>query len=76
MQHVVTPYLTKGWTRDALWPELKQLDEQGQLTQLVSELDRATWPHAKAGFFGVKKIMQHAMREASVASRQMELFEA
>ena len=76
VQNVVTPYLTAGWTRDALWPELMQLDEQGHLTQLVSELDRVTWPHAKAGFFGVKKIMHKAMREAGVAPRQMELFDA
>ena len=76
LSHIVTSYLPMGWTRDALWPELAPLADKGSLIQLTSALERATWPHAKAGFFGVKKIMYKAMREAGVAARQLELFDA
>ncbi|NNC53613.1 MAG: DNA photolyase [Erythrobacter sp.] len=66
-KRLVMPYLPIGWTRDALWPELEPLASDGRLTTLLPELDRATWPHAKAGFFGVKKVMHSAMREAGIA---------
>ncbi|QYJ08626.1 DNA photolyase [Qipengyuania flava] len=63
--HLVCPYLPQGWTRDALAPELGR-DGLTVHTHLA-ELQRATWPHAKAGFFGVKKRMAEAMRAAGIA---------
>ncbi len=63
---VVTPYLPIGWTRDALWPELSELQAAGNLVTLLPELDRATWPHAKAGFFGVKKQIESILGELGV----------
>ena len=46
---------------------LKGLAESGRVSILLDDLNRATWPHAKAGFFGVKKKMESAMREAGIA---------
>ncbi|WP_233994260.1 FAD-binding domain-containing protein [Erythrobacter litoralis] len=63
---VVTPFLPTGWTRDALWPALAPLAEEGRLVQVLPDLQRATWPHATAGFFGVKKKIETAMREARI----------
>ena len=37
------------------------------LTEQTRDWDRAFWPHAKAGFFGVKKKIESAMREAGIA---------
>ena len=66
LSRVITSYLPVGWTRDALAPDLQPLRDEDRLIELVSDLDRATWPHAKAGFFGVKKIMGDAMREVGI----------
>lgn len=63
---LVTPYLPTGWTRDALWPELEPLASEGRLLQLLPDLDRATWPHAKAGFFGVKKVIDNVLGEIGI----------
>ena len=54
-QHAVVPYLPTGWTNDALMPELRPLIDNHRAALLLADLSRETWPHAKAGFFGVKK---------------------
>jgi hypothetical protein len=61
------PYLPIGWTRDALWPDLAPLVAEGRVVTLLGELDRATWPHAKAGFFGVAKAIEGIVRECGIA---------
>ncbi|KEO92180.1 DNA photolyase [Erythrobacter longus] len=66
IENVATPYLPTGWTRDALWGELSTLERHGELTQLVSDLDRATWPHARAGFFRVKKAIPDILAELGI----------
>jgi len=38
------------------------------LVPLLGELDRATWPHAKAGFFGVAKAIDGILRECGLSS--------
>lgn len=63
---VAVPYLRTGWTRDTLWPELAPLAAQGRVVDLLSDLDRATWPHAKAGFFGVAKAIDGLLRECGI----------
>jgi hypothetical protein len=60
------PYLPTGWTRDALSPDLAPLIAQGRVVTLLGELDRTTWPHAKAGFFGVAKAIEGALRECGI----------
>lgn len=55
LARIALPYLPTGWTRDALWPDLAPLAAQGRVAVLLGDLDRATWPHAKARFFGVAK---------------------
>ena len=60
------PYLPTGWTRDALWPDLAPLVAEGRVVTLLSDLDRATWPHAKAGFFGVAKAIEGIVRECGI----------
>lgn len=66
IERVALPYLPIGWTRDALIPELAPLAEQERVITLVRDIDRATWPHAKAGFFGVKKKVEGILREMSI----------
>lgn len=65
-ERLVLPYLPQGWTRDALWPELAPLAEQGRLVILLPELQRATWPQAKAGFFGVAKAIDDVLRRCGI----------
>jgi hypothetical protein len=60
------PYLPSGWTRDALWPDLAPLVAEGRVVTLLGDLDRATWPHAKAGFFGVAKAIEGIVRECGI----------
>lgn len=67
IESLVTPYLPNGWTRDALWSELALLQKHGELTQIVSDLDRATWPHARAGFFRIKKAIPGILGELGLA---------
>ncbi|WP_324074160.1 MAG: FAD-binding domain-containing protein [Erythrobacter sp.] len=55
VSRIAVPYLPAGWTRDALAPEIAALASGGRVITLLGDLDRATWPHAKAGFFGVAK---------------------
>jgi hypothetical protein len=49
------PYLPVGWSRDVLAPALAPLKAQDRIVTLLGPLQRATWPHAKAGFFAVAK---------------------
>jgi hypothetical protein len=63
---IALPYLPTGWTRDALWPDLAPLAEQGRLVTLLGELDRVTWPLAKAGFFGVAKAIEELLAECGI----------
>ena len=64
---VALPFCPTGWTRDALWPDLAPLAAQGRVVTVLGDLDRATWPHAKAGFFGVAKAIDGLLRECGLA---------
>lgn len=66
VKRIATPYLPAGWTRDALWPDLAPLVAEGRVTTLLGNLDRATWPHAKAGFFGVAKAIDGLLAECGI----------
>ncbi len=63
---VVVPYLPGGWTRDALWPDLAPLAQEGRIVTALAPLDRATWPLARAGFFGVAKAIPALLRECGI----------
>ncbi len=63
---IALPFCPTGWTRDALWPDLAPLAAQGRVTVLLGDLNRATWPHAKAGFFGVAKAIDGVLRECGL----------
>ncbi|MEO0057595.1 MAG: hypothetical protein RIT17_1048, partial [Pseudomonadota bacterium] len=63
---LAVPYLPAGWTRDALAPDLAPLASQGRVVTLLGDLDRATWPHAKAGFFGVAKQIDALLGECGL----------
>jgi hypothetical protein len=65
--HVVLPYLPVGWTRDALLPDLSAISDAVEVTPLLADLNRATWPHAKAGFFGVKTKVASVLGELGIA---------
>lgn len=63
---IALPYLAAGWTRDALWPDLAPLAAQGRVVTLLGDLDRATWPLARAGFFGVAKAADDLMAQCGI----------
>jgi deoxyribodipyrimidine photo-lyase len=66
IERIAVPYLTTGWTRDALWPDLAPLAAKGRLVTLLGELDRATWPLAKAGFFPVAKAVDGLLAQCEI----------
>ena len=68
VERIALPYLPAGWTRDALWPDLAPLVAAGRVVTLLGDLDRATWPHAKAGFFGVSKAIESVLRECGIGT--------
>ncbi|VVT09803.1 FAD-binding domain-containing protein [Erythrobacter sp. EC-HK427] len=63
LTRIVTPYLPTGWTRDALWPGL----ERHAPIQLLPETSRQTFPHARAGFFAVKKEIPQILHATRLA---------
>ena len=63
---IAVPYLPTGWTRDALMPDIAPLAGQGRVVTILSDLDRATWPLAKAGFFGVAKAIDDVLAECGI----------
>jgi hypothetical protein len=67
VERIAVPYLPTGWTRDALWSDLAPLAAAGRVATLLGELDRATWPLAKAGFFGVAKAIEGLLDECAIA---------
>lgn len=62
INQVALPYLPVGWTRDAFMPSLSPLIESNRAIILLSDVNRETWPLAKAGFFGVKKKIDDIVR--------------
>jgi hypothetical protein len=66
IHRIALPYLPTGWTRDALWPDLAPLAVRGKVVTLLGDLDRATWPLAKAGFFGVAKAIEGVLAECGI----------
>lgn len=67
LRRIAVPYLPAGWTRDALAADLAPLAAEGRVVTLLGELDRATWPHAKAGFFGVAKQIDALLSACGIA---------
>jgi deoxyribodipyrimidine photo-lyase len=63
---IAVPYLPQGWSRDALWPELAPFAAKGRIVTLLPALSRATWPHARAGFFGVAKQIETVLAECGI----------
>lgn len=66
IERLTLSYLPTGWTRDALWPDLAPLAARGQVVTLLGDLDRATWPLARAGFFGVAKAIDDILRQCGI----------
>ena len=66
IDRVACPYLPAGWTRDALMEQLGPLAREGRLIWLLGDLARATWPHARAGFFRVKKEIEPILGELGI----------
>ena len=75
VSRVAVPFLPKGWTRDALLPELGPLIEAGDAIELLDDLNRATWPFAKAGFFGVKKKIEGVLGEIGITGSALDAAE-
>jgi deoxyribodipyrimidine photo-lyase len=66
IERIACPYLPTGWTRDALMPGLAPVVEEGRAAFLLGDLARATWPHARAGFFRVKKEIEPILGELGI----------
>ncbi|MGB7417847.1 MAG: FAD-binding domain-containing protein [Erythrobacter sp.] len=66
LSRLALPYLPKSWTREALLPHIEGAVAVDDRITLVRELDRATWPLAKAGFFGVKKKISSILDECAI----------
>ncbi|MCL9998324.1 MAG: DNA photolyase [Erythrobacter sp.] len=66
LKRIAVPYVPAGWARDALGPDLAPLAAAGRVVMLLGELDRATWPLAKAGFFGVAKAIDGLLAECGI----------
>ncbi|MEM9086398.1 MAG: FAD-binding domain-containing protein [Pseudomonadota bacterium] len=64
---IAVPYLPVGWTRDALMPDIAPLIANHRAHWILDDLNSATWPHAKAGFFGVKKQIEKVLREIGLS---------
>ena len=71
VERIALPYVPAGWTRDALSPDLVPLAAAGRVTTLLGDLDRATWPLAKAGFFGVAKAIDGLLAECGISGGTM-----
>ncbi|WP_017664971.1 FAD-binding domain-containing protein [Porphyrobacter sp. AAP82] len=69
VERIAVPFLPAGWTRDALWPDLAPLAAAGRIITLLGDLDRATWPLAKAGFFPVAKAIDALIAECAIQGR-------
>ncbi len=67
IDRIAVPYFPTGWTRDALWPDLAALAAAGQVVTLLGDLDRATWPLSKAGFFPIAKAIEGLLAECGIA---------
>lgn len=67
VERIAMPYVPAGWTRDAIAPDLAPLAAKGRVVTLLGDLDRATWPLAKAGFFGVAKAIDSLLAECGIA---------
>ncbi len=65
---VALPYLPTGWARDALWPGLGPLAAAGKVVTLLGDVDRATWPLAKAGFFPIAKAIDGILAECGIGA--------
>ena len=66
IERIACPYLPTGWTRDALMPQLAAPTGDGKVTWLLGDLSRATWPHARAGFFRVRKRIEPILGELGI----------
>ncbi|MEM7701445.1 MAG: FAD-binding domain-containing protein [Pseudomonadota bacterium] len=75
LDHIAVPYLPIGWTRDALMPALAPMIDNHRATLLLDDLNRETWPHAKAGFFGVKKQIDKILALLSISGAQLNAAE-
>lgn len=69
IERVALPYLPAGWTRDALWPDLAPLAAESRIVTLLEDLQRATWPLATSGFFGVAKAIDGVLAECGIGPR-------
>ena len=66
LTRIAVPYLPTGWTRDTLAPDLAPLAAQGRVVLMLDDLNRAAWPRAKAGFFGVAKAIDSLLAECGI----------
>lgn len=66
IDRIALPYLPTGWTRDALWPDLAPFVAAGLVVTLLGDLDRATWPLSKAGFFPIAKAIDGLLAECGI----------
>ena len=60
---IAMPHMPIGWTKDALSPHLNDLRKNGyRIAQIRRPWDNAFWPHARAGYFRLKKTIPENLR--------------
>lgn len=68
-QTIVTAYLPIGPARARLDRAVPKLRDAGvSLCRVMRPYDQIAWPHAKAGFFGLKKKIPNILRNLSSAA--------
>ncbi|MEM9750096.1 MAG: FAD-binding domain-containing protein [Pseudomonadota bacterium] len=68
LTHIVTPYAPVGPAADAIAHARPRLAEAGVgLSVVRRRYDAAAWPHAKAGFFGLKKKIPQILADVGLA---------
>ena len=67
-RHIVVPYIPAGWTRDTLSPLLSDLQANGfHIHQIRRDWDECFWPHAKKGFFKLRKQIPSVLDALDIA---------
>lgn len=68
---IVVPYLPAGWGWDRLSPVLKTLQAEGfEVWQVRRDWDEVFWPHARKGYFKLRKQIPSCLDALGIAEGQ------
>ncbi|MBF33988.1 MAG: hypothetical protein CME85_10175 [Henriciella sp.] len=68
---IVVPYMPAGWGWDRLSPVLKTLQAEGfEVRQVRRDWDEVFWPHARKGYFKLRKQIPSCLDALGIAEGQ------